>query len=99
MHKLRHFLEILLKGESIGASRIPVSHWLLLLSELNKVLNRVGRVLQGQGESIRRGPTQKSIKDEVGLDLVELTHGSPATLLGFERPSGQTGLRGDRFWG
>ncbi len=97
MSKHRHFFEIFLKGKSIGTSRIPVSHLLLLLFELNKVLNRVGRVLQGQGESIRRGPTQKSIKDEIGLDLVELTHGSPDTVLGFERPSGQQAFEGLDF--
>ena len=97
MREHRHFFEILLKGESIGTHRIPVSQLLLLLSELNKVLNRVGRVLQGQGESVRRGPTQKSIKDEIGLDLVELTHGSPDTVLGFERPSGQQAFEGLDF--
>lgn len=39
----------------------------------------------GQAESIRKGPMQKSIKEEIALDLVEITHGSPATILGFER--------------
>ena len=97
MREHRHFFEIVLKGESIGTSRIPVNQLLLLLSELNKVLNRVGRVLQGQRESVRRGPTQKSIKDEIGLDLVELTHGSPDTVLGFERPSGQQAFDGLDF--
>lgn len=54
-------------------------------------------VLTGQAESIRKGPRQKCIKDEIALDLVEITHGSPATVLGFERTTGQQALDGMDF--
>jgi hypothetical protein len=39
---------------------------------------------------VRRGRQPDSIKDELALDLVLLTPGSPATVLGFERRRGQT---------
>jgi hypothetical protein len=85
----QHFLNIRLAGNSIGRSRIPISHLLRLLTEFNKVMLRVGRILQGQSDSIRKGRTQSSIKDEIALDLVQITHGSPATVLGLERSCGQ----------
>ena len=39
----------------------------------------------GESESLHRGPQPRNIKEEMSLDLVLLTHGSPATVLGFER--------------
>jgi len=54
-------------------------------------------VLLGEAESVKRGPRQRSIKDEVALDLVLLTHGSPDTILGFERALGQQALDGMDF--
>lgn len=87
-------LTIRFDGEVIGAGRIPVAHLLRFLSNLNKVLQRTGRVLTGESESVRRGPQPRSIKEEVALDLVSLTHGSPAAVLGFERRQRQTSLPG-----
>ena len=78
-------LKIRFDGEAVGPGKIPVSHLLRFLSNLNKALQRTGRVLQGESESVRRGPQLRSIKDEVALDLVLLTEGSPAAVLGFER--------------
>ena len=92
-----HFLSIRLEGKSICSGRISVSHLLQLISEFNKTLHRCGMVLMGQAESIRKGPTQKSIKEEISLDLVEITHGSPATILGFEQSSDQQTLEGMDF--
>lgn len=83
--KQNHFLQIHLEGDAIGAGRISVSHLLRLLSQFNKALQRSGRVLFGEADSIRKGPQPKSIKEEIALDLTLLTHGSPATILGFER--------------
>ena len=80
-----HFLEIRLEGDAIGAGRISVNHLLRLLSQFNKALQRSGRVLFGEADSVHRGPQPKSIKEESALDLTLLTHGSLATVLGFER--------------
>ena len=78
-------LEIRFDGEAVGPGKIPVSHLLRFLSNLNKALQRVGRVLQGDSESRRKGRPPRSVEGEVELDLVSLKDGSPAAVLGFER--------------
>ena len=88
------FLQARLEGDAIGAGRIPVSHLLALLKNLNKAFYRSGLVMAGEAESVRRGAQPKSIKDEIALDLVLLTHGSEATVLGFERRQPQQSLPG-----
>ena len=93
----RHFLTIRLSGKTVRAGRVPVSQLLLLLSELNKVLTRVGRVLLGEIDSLRKGRVQRSIKDETAMDLVKIAHGSPETVLGLERSSGQQAIEGLDF--
>ena len=87
-------LKIRFDGEAVGPGRIPVSHLLRFLGNMNKALQRTGRVLLGESVSVRRGPQPHSIKDEVALDLVLLTHGSPAAVLGFERRIEQQSLAG-----
>jgi hypothetical protein len=94
VNTLDHFLSIRIEGKSVGSGRISISHLLQLISQFNKALHRSGMVLMGQAESLRKGPTQKTIKEEIALDLVEITHGSPAVLLGFERSSDQQSLEG-----
>ena len=89
-----HFLTIRLSGKAIGAGRIPVSILVRLLNEFNKALHRTGLVLLGEADSVRRGPHQRSIRDEIALDLVRLAHDSPETTLGFERSSGQQAFEG-----
>lgn len=78
-------LKIRFDGEAVGPGRIPVTHLLTFLANMNKALQRTGRVLAGEAESLRRGPQPRGIKEEIALDLVLLTHGSPAAVLGFER--------------
>ena len=78
-------LKIRFDGKAVVPGKIQVSHLLQFLSNLNKVLQRTGRVLMGDAASVRRGQPPRNIKEEVALDLVLLTHGSPATVLGFER--------------
>ena len=92
MTERKHFLSIKLSGNAIGSARIPVTHLMRLLTEFNKALFRTGRVLQGEADSLRKGPVQHSIKDQIALDLVDITHGSPATILGLERSCGQKSL-------
>ena len=81
-------LKIRFEGEAVGPGRIPVAHLLRFLEHFNKALHRSGMVLMGEGDSLRRGPHDKSAKELLALDLVLFTHGSPAAVLGFERRTG-----------
>lgn len=92
MNELDPLLKVRFDGEAVGPGKIPVSHLLRFLSSLNKAIQRTGRVLTGESESLRRGPQPRSIKEEVALDLVLLTHGSRAAVLGFERRQAQVSI-------
>jgi hypothetical protein len=88
------FLKIRFDGQAVGSARIPVDYLLRFLGNFNKALQRVGRVLQGEAESVRRGAPARDVKSEVSLDLVFLTQGSPAAVLGFERKELQQSIPG-----
>ena len=92
MTRKDQLLTVRIDGEAVGSGRIAVSHLMRFLENLTKVLQRTGRVLQGELDSVRRGPQPRSIKDEVALDLTLLSHGSPATILGFERRQSSVSL-------
>ena len=85
MNEHNPLLKIRFDGEAVGPGKIPVSHLMRFLENLHKALQRTGRVLQGDSNSRRRGQPPGEIKEAVELDLVLLTHGSPAAVLGFER--------------
>ncbi|MGK2915681.1 MAG: hypothetical protein ACSLE5_14755 [Porticoccaceae bacterium] len=85
MNSNEPLLKIRFDGEAVGSGRIQVAHLLSFLTNMTKALHRTGRVLTGEAESVRRGRQPHSIKEEVALDLMLLTHGSPAAVLGFER--------------
>lgn len=85
MNRTEPLLKVRFDGEAMGAGKIPVALLLKFLTNLNKALQRTGRVLTGEAESVRRGQPPANIKEEVALDLVLLTDGSPAVVLGFER--------------
>lgn len=87
-------LKIRFEGNAVGPGKIPVSHLLTFLSNLTKAFQRIGRVLAGESESAKRGRQPQSIKEEVALDLMMLTHGSPAAVLGFERRQTRLSLPG-----
>lgn len=90
MNRNGPLLKIRFDGQAVGPGKIPVAHLLRFLTNMNKALQRTGRVLTGDAESVRRGPQPRSIKEEVALDLVLLRPGSPAAVLGFERRQTQT---------
>jgi hypothetical protein len=85
MSETEPLLKIRFDGQEVGPGIIPVAHLLRFLSNMNKALQRTGRLLQGDAESLRRGQPPRHIKEDVDLNLVLLTHGSPAAVLGFER--------------
>ncbi len=89
-----HLLKIRLEGANVGSGRIPVDHLIHLLSEFRKVLLRTGAVLQGDSNSVRRGSKPKSLTEGLKLDLVNITEGSPVTVLEFDRTTDQPGLPG-----
>ncbi len=84
------WLRVRFDGGAVGPGSIPVSPLLQFLVHLNKVLQRVSRVLQGEPGSARKG---SSIRD-VELKLVSLAEGSPAAVLGFERKTPERQLLG-----
>lgn len=85
MNEQSPLLEIRFDGSAIGPGKISVSHLLRFLANLNKALHRVGRVLADDSESLRKGRLPRRIESAVELELVSLTEGSPAAVLGFER--------------
>ncbi len=90
MNEYNPLIKIQFDGEALGSGRIAVSHLLRFLKNFTKVLHLTGRVMAGEENKIHRGPQPINIKDEVALDLVLLTHGSPSAVLGFERRQIQT---------
>jgi len=90
VNKPSPLLSVRLDGESIGEARIPVPLLLQFLSNMMTAIERAGLVLKGEPTSIRRGAIPASIRDDVALEMVQLTHGSPAAVLGFERRQAQT---------
>lgn len=85
-------LRIRFDGKAVGPGKISVPHLLTFLTNLNKALQRTGRVLTGSAESVHRGQPPRNIKEEVALDLVLLTHGSAAAVLGFDRKQTESRL-------
>ena len=85
MNEHNSLLKIRFDGEAVGPGKIPVSLLMRLFVNLTKALQRTGRVLQGVTHSVSRGRPPQNITAEVELDLVLLTHGSSAAVLGFER--------------
>ncbi len=85
MDKKDSFLIVTLEGEAVRSGRIPIPHLLEFLKGLQKALYQTGLVLLAESGGTRRGPKQKRLKQLLELDLVEVTHGSPSTLLRFER--------------
>lgn len=85
MSRQEPLLKVRLDGEVVGPGTIPVSHLIRFLSNLEKALYRTGRILSGASESAAQGRPTREIKDAVALDLVLLTHGSNAVVLGLER--------------
>ena len=87
-------LRVRFDGEAVGPGRIPVAHLQNFLTALNQVFQRTARVLRDGGASVRRGQPSQSLRQEVELSLVMLTHGSDAAVLGFDRSQTSPSLPG-----
>lgn len=79
------FLEVMLEGESVRWGRIPVSYLSALLSGFQKVLYRTGFLLLGRKDNAEKTFTPQHLRQLIDIDLVEITHGSPSTVLSFAR--------------
>ena len=84
MNQENPLLTIRFEGKAIGPGKIPVSHLLHFLSSMNKALLRTARLLRGGTGPTRPGRPPRALVEELELDLVLLTHGSPTAVLGFE---------------
>lgn len=90
-------LKIRFEGEAVGSGKISLAHLLRFFTNMTKALQRTGRVLMSEADSVWRETPTRSIKEDLALDLVLLTHGSPAAVLGFERRQSEVGLPGMDF--
>jgi len=79
------FLTVRFDGPAVSASRISVDQLILFLTGMNKALRRTNRVLHGYGHSVAKGRVPSTIEEEVALDFTQITHGSPAAVIGLER--------------
>jgi hypothetical protein len=78
-------LSIVLEGEEVTEGKIPVSHLLELLGNLQKALLRTGQNLLAHQERTQTSPNPRRLKELLELELVEITHGSSQTVLRFAR--------------
>lgn len=77
-------LTILFEGEAVGPGRIPVSHLILFLFNMDKVLKQTGRVLLSETDSVRERRHPRNINRAVELDLVSLARRGPKAALGLD---------------
>lgn len=77
-------LTILFDGKAVGPGRIPVSHLILFLFNMDEALKQAGRVLLSDTESVRERRHPRNINRAVELDLVSLTRRGPKVALGFD---------------
>ncbi len=85
-----NLIELRLRGDAIGeGGRIRLTHLQKLITDFRKALKRTKSVLQGNAVSNRPGHPTKESQTELAFDLVQLTHGSPVTVLGLNWALGQ----------
>lgn len=85
MSKQKPLLQLRFDGQAIGASRVPLGFLLSFLPAMEKAFVQTGQVLTGGVHDTGRKQSLAKIKKELGLYLVQLTHGSEATVMGFDR--------------
>jgi hypothetical protein len=73
---LRAPLRIHLEGPAVRHHRIGLQDFLLFARQLQTAVDRVARVIRGQGVSVQSGRKPSSIKGPCSLDIVEIRGGS-----------------------
>ncbi len=84
MNERDPLLTIFFDGKAIGPGRIPVSHLIRFLFNMDKALKQAGRVLLNDIDRVREGRHIKNINRAVELDLVSLTQRGTKAVLGFD---------------
>jgi len=77
---LRAPLKIHLKGPAVRHHRIALQDFVLFAQQVQTAVDRVARVLLGQGVSIQSGRKPAEIKRSCSLDIVEIRDGSLAVI-------------------
>jgi hypothetical protein len=83
------FLAMRLQGPDVKPGRIKLDDFLRVGQEVMRAVERVGLVLQGSADSQRAGRRPQDLRAAISLDVVEVTHGSPAAVVRFERSQRQ----------
>jgi hypothetical protein len=77
---LRAPLKIHLQGPAVRHHRLPLQDFVSFAQQVQTAVDRVARVLLGQGVSPQPGPKPSEIKRSCSLDLVEVGEGSVAVI-------------------
>ena len=77
MNEKNPLLKIRFDGEAVGPGKIPVAHLLRFLTNMEKALQRTGRVLTGEAESVRVAVAGGTVELEITA-LDGLTRRIPA---------------------
>jgi hypothetical protein len=73
---LRAPLKIHLQGPAVRHHRMALQDFILFARQIQTAVDRVARVLRGQGISVRPGRKPSNIKNTCSLDIVEIKGGS-----------------------
>ena len=84
MNERDPLLTILFDGEAVGPGRIPVSHLIRFLFNMDKALKQAGHVLLNDIDRVREGRHTQNINRAVELDLVSLTRRGSKVVLGLD---------------
>lgn len=86
------FFSMRLEGPDIKPGRVRLEDLLRLGQEMLRAVERVALVLQGTADSQHPGRRPQDIRAAISLDVVQITHGSPAAVIRFERSDNQISL-------
>ncbi len=92
MNKNATFFDIKVEGPNVKPGRISLEDFLRLGQEMLRAVERVALVLQGSADSQRAGRRPQDIRAAISLDIVEITHGSPSTVIRFDRSNTQLAI-------
>lgn len=92
MNSKNAFFSMRLEGPDIKPGRVRLEDLIRLGQEMLRAVERVALVLQGAADSQHPGRRPQDIRAAISLDVVEVTHGSPAAVIRFERSDTQMSI-------
>jgi hypothetical protein len=90
--KEKAFFVMRLEGPAVKPGRIRLEDFLRLGQDVLRGVERVALVLQGRADSQRAGRRPQDIRAAISLDVAEVTRGSPACVIRFERSEPQLSI-------